>query len=204
MCRHPTLRSLAAAALLVVFACGSEVRVADESVVHVWKSPRHEGSSLASYDAKAERIVFDVELPKPFARDAMIQVEVTNQGSDPVFVRTIDGTRMFLYSEMKLPNGFFPSGGNRAYNQEGTKLVRLDPGQSIRGSIRIDELPPITGTTSPSGVNWLGENESVEGEFRLAGTFHSRSHAATEKPADCDERQLASPSFVVPHTAWKR
>ncbi len=202
-CRS-TVRALAAAALLVVAACSAERAVDDANVVHVWKSPRHAGNPFASYDAESERIEFRVELPKAFTRGANVQVEVTNDGSDPVFVRSLDGSRIMLFSEVERADGFSPSGGNRAYRHDQVELVRLDPGQSILGSIRIDELLPITGTIPPSALDWEGENESIEGAYRLSGLFHSRGHAATQEPPDCDKRQLAGPSFVVPPTEWKR
>jgi hypothetical protein len=178
-----TVRELAVAALLVVPACAS---------------------APDSDDARAERIAFRVDLPKRFTREASVNVEVTNEGSEPVFVWTLDGRQLMLRSEMKSANGFFPCGGNRPFCREGTELVRLDPGASIRGSVRIDELPPITGTTEPSALDWVGENDSVEGEYRLCAEVHTREHAATTHPPDCDERQLAGPPFVVPLTEWKR
>ena len=161
-------------------------------------------AACSSPDPRAEPISLRVELPKKFTREAVIDTVVTNEGSEPVFVATLDGTRIKLVSEFRRENGFSPWGGNRPFGRDGVVLAKLGPGASFEGRIRVDELPPITGTTDPSALDWEGSLDSVGGEFRLSIELHTRDHAATERPHDCVERRLASASFDVPLTVWTR
>src|SRR5690349_13269428 len=88
-------------------------------------------AACRSSDPSADPVSIRVELPKKFTREAIVRAVVTNDGSAPVFVATLDGTRIKLLSEFRRENGFTPWGGNRPFTRDGVVLAQLGPGETL-------------------------------------------------------------------------